>query len=297
VSPAALLKVSSVPALRKQVAVWRSRKQEIVFVPTMGALHRGHRSLIERAGGTGRRVVVSIFVNPTQFGPGEDFSAYPRNLRADLDLCREAGAHLVFVPRVETLYPAGFATNIHVAGLDTTLCAPHRPGHFDGVCTIVLKLLNIVAPDRLILGKKDAQQAVGIGRRIRDLDVPVQLDVAPTVRERDGLALSSRNQYLSPEERNAAPKLYAALDAARRRIRSGERDAGKLIAAIEAHLDGEPLFRRQYVEIVDAANLERVAGILGRVLVAAAVHVGRARLIDNVVVSVPVGRSAGVVRK
>lgn len=280
-------RVSTIAAVRRQVAAWRAKRQTIVFVPTMGALHEGHRRLIERAGGRGRRVVVSIFVNPTQFGPGEDYSRYPRPLAHDMAVCREAGAHLVFTPAVDTLYPDGFATTVHVAKLDQTLCAPHRPGHFDGVATVVLKLLNIVAPDRLVLGAKDAQQAVVVRRLIEDLDLPVRLDVAPTVREKDGLALSSRNQYLSTGERAAAPRLYAALDAARKRIRAGETDASRIIAGIEAALAAEPLFRPQYVEIVAADTLAPVERIAGPVIVALAVHLGSARLIDNIVIKAP----------
>lgn len=280
-------RVSTVTALRRRVAGWRARRLEVVLVPTMGALHEGHRRLIERGGGRNRRVVVSIFVNPAQFGPGEDFAAYPRPLAADIGVCRAAGAHLVFTPRVEEVYPEGFATTVRVAGLDRTLCGPHRPGHFDGVTTVVLKLLNMVGPDRLILGRKDAQQAVIVGRMIRDLDLPVRLEVAPTVRERDGLAMSSRNRYLSPEERRAAPALFAALREAQARIRAGEREAAAVIAAAGAVLAGQPLVRAQYLEIVDAVSLERVERLTGRVIVAVAAHVGRARLIDNVVVTVP----------
>jgi pantoate--beta-alanine ligase len=288
VSPAAPVKVSTVPALRRQVQSWRSKRNEIVFVPTMGALHAGHESLIRRATGKGRRAIVSIFVNPTQFGPGEDYAAYPRTLAQDLELAAGAGADLVFTPTAKTVYPEGFATTVHVSGLDRTLCAPHRPGHFDGVTTVVLKLLNMVQPDRLILGQKDAQQAAIVGRMIADLDLPVRLDVAPTVRERDGLALSSRNKYLSPEERGAAPKIYQALRLAAGRIRAGERDAAKLVEAMRESLVSEPLFRPQYVEIVDVVSLMPVDRIEKRVLVAMAVHVGRARLIDNVVAAPPV---------
>jgi pantoate--beta-alanine ligase len=276
--------VSRVTSLRRRVDGWKRRGQSIAFVPTMGALHDGHRRLIERAAGKGRRVVVSIFVNPTQFGPGEDYAAYPRARRADLKLCREAGADLVFAPGVREVYPAGFATTVHVEGLDRTLCAPHRPGHFDGVTTVVLKLLEMVRPDRLLLGRKDAQQAVICGRMIRDLNLPVVLQVIPTVREPDGLAISSRNRYLTQEERAAAPALYQALDAGRRAIAEGERSAKGVIDLVRRRLDVAGLFRVQYIELVDPRTLEPVEPKPGEQLLAAAAFLGRARLIDNIVV-------------
>ncbi len=277
--------VRRVPELRSRIAEWRRRKTPIFFVPTMGALHDGHRRLVERAAGSGGKVVVSIFVNPTQFGPGEDFDAYPRTLPGDRVLCGEAGADLIHVPRTEDMYPEGFATTVHVGGLGDTLCGPFRPGHFDGVATVVLKLLNRVTPDVLILGQKDAQQAAIVRRMIRDLDLPVRLDIAPTVRERDGLAMSSRNRYLSAEERKAAPVLYRALRAARAGVRSGERSAARILGGIRAELKTEPLVRPQYVEVVDFETLQPVARIQGRILIALAAHLGRARLIDNVVVT------------
>jgi pantoate--beta-alanine ligase len=247
--------------------------------------------LIRKAGGTGRRVIVSIFVNPTQFGPGEDFQAYPRRLRADLRLCRAAGAHLVFTPSVRAVYAPGFSTRVHVGGLDRTLCGPHRPGHFDGVATVVLKLLHMVQPDRLILGQKDAQQAVIVGRMIRDLDIQVRLQVVPTVRERDGLAFSSRNQYLDPDERRAAPVLHQALRQGAGLIRRGERRGPAVISAMKRRLAREPRVRPQYVEIVDASSLRPVPELSGRVLLAVAAFVGRARLIDNLVVHIPKSRA------
>lgn len=273
--------------LRRGVDAFRKAGAEVVFVPTMGALHRGHRALIERARGAGRRVVVSIFVNPLQFGPKEDFGAYPRPRAADLELCRAAGADLVFLPPPATIYPDGFRTTVRVDLGTGVLCAPHRPGHFEGVTTVVLKLLNLVRPDRLLLGQKDAQQAVLVGRMIRDLDLPVRLDVVPTIREVDGLALSSRNRYLTAEERAAAPALYAALVEARRRILAGERGAARLVGDLRRRVAREPLFRLQYAEVVDAQTLEPTPRLSGRVLVALAAFLGRARLIDNVVVNVP----------
>jgi pantoate--beta-alanine ligase len=257
----------------------------VTFVPTMGALHDGHRRLIERAVRGGDRVIVSIFVNPRQFGPGEDYEAYPRVLRLDRALCGEAGAHLLYVPRPEGMYPEGFATTVQVGGLGDTLCGPFRPGHFEGVTTVVLKLLNRVAPDRMILGQKDAQQAAILRRMIADLDLPVRLDVAPTIRDRVGLAMSSRTRYLSEAERRAAPALHRALAAARRAVAQGEGRTARIIDGIRADLDREPLIRPQYIEVVDYHSLKPAKRIEGKTLIALAAHLGRARLIDNVVVT------------
>lgn len=286
-TPPVPARTSRPPDLRRRIAAWRRQGRVIAFVPTMGALHEGHRRLIEAAGRSGRRVVVSIFVNPLQFGPREDFSAYPRPLKADLDLCRAAGAHLVFTPAPRRIYPDGFRTTVHVAGLDGVLCGPHRPGHFDGVTTVVLKLLNLVQPDVLLLGQKDAQQAVIVRRMMADLDLPVRLEIFPTVREEDGLACSSRNRYLSPDERRSAPRLYQALRDARDRIRAGEQSAEVIRRALEGWIGSEPAFRLQYAEVVDAATLTPLEEIAGRVLLAVAAQLGRARLIDNVVVTAP----------
>lgn len=286
-TPSSPARTSRQAEVRRRVAGWRRQGRMIAFVPTMGALHEGHRRLIEAAGRGGRRVVVSIFVNPMQFGPREDFSAYPRPLKADLDLCRAAGAHLVFTPSPRQIYPDGFRTTVHVAGLDGTLCGPHRPGHFDGVTTVVLKLLNLVQPDILLLGQKDAQQAAIVRRMLVDLDLPVRLEVFPTVREPDGLACSSRNRYLSPDERRVAPRLYQALRDARDRIRTGERNAGVIRRALEAWICSEPALRLQYAEVVDPATLAPLDEIAGRALVAVAAHLGRARLIDNMMVTSP----------
>ena len=282
-----MIRTSRLADLRRRVAAWRKAGQEVAFVPTMGALHVGHRRLIEAAGGPGRRVVVSLFVNPIQFGPKEDFAAYPRPMAADLALCREAGAHLVFAPPTRAVFPEGFRTRVHVADLDRVLCGPHRPGHFDGVTTIVLKLLNMVQPDRLLLGQKDAQQAVIVGSMIRDLDLPVRLQILPTVREPDGLACSSRNRYLTPAERRVAPLLYVALRDARDRIRGGERSGAVIRAAVSARIGAEPAFRLQYADVVDAGTLDPLETLSGRVLVAVAAFLGKARLIDNIVANAP----------
>lgn len=281
-----LLPVRTIAALRRRTAAWRAEGESIVFVPTMGALHAGHRRLIERAVATRGRVVVSIFVNPLQFGPGEDYDRYPRALVADLEICRDAGADLVFNPSIQDLYPEGYATQVHVAGLDASLCGPFRPGHFDGVATIVLKLLNVVRPDRLFLGQKDAQQAVIVGRMMEDLNLPVRLTVIPTVRERDGLAMSSRNRYLTPEERLCAPVLYEALRAAAESLRSGDHRPRAALSAFRRRLATAPLFRLQYAEVLDANRLIPMRRIEGRILIAAAAFLGRTRLIDNILLNV-----------
>ncbi len=284
-----MITTSRAAAVRRQVAAWRRRGRAIVFVPTMGALHDGHRRLIEAAGGAGRQVVVSLFVNPRQFGPNEDYGAYPRALAADKRICREAGAALVWTPTVGDMYPDGYATTVHVDGLDRHLCGAFRPGHFDGVTTVVLKLLNVVQPDRLLLGQKDAQQAAIVARMIADLELPVRLTVVPTVRERDGLAMSSRNRYLTPEERRAAPALRAALLAGAALIRSGERRSARVLDAVRRRLAEEPLFSPQYIELVDAAALAPIEALSGRVLLAAAAFLGKARLIDNIPLTVARG--------
>ena len=272
--------------MRRRTRAWRARGESIGFVPTMGALHEGHRKLIEKGVSPGCRMVVSIFVNPMQFGPGEDYAAYPRALAADLELCQEAGADLVFAPSVEELYPYGYASRVHVAGLDAHLCGPFRPGHFDGVATIVLKLLHIVGPDRLLLGQKDAQQGVIVGRMIRDLDLPVRLTLVPTVRERDGLAMSSRNRYLTADERSAAPALYQALRAAADSIKAGEHRPAVALSILKRRLAAAQLLRLQYAEILDAERLVPMRRLEGRILIAAAAFLGRARLIDNILLNV-----------
>lgn len=279
--------VRRVSPLRRLTAAWRRAGETIAFVPTMGALHEGHRRLIERATAPGRRVVVSIFVNPLQFGPREDFGAYPRTLAMDRRLCAEAGADLVFVPDASVLYPTGFATRVQVTGLDRHLCGPFRPGHFEGVTTVVLKLLMLVGPDVLFLGQKDAQQAAIVGRMIRDLDLPVRLRVVPTVRERDGLALSSRNRYLTPEERAVAPVLYRALRAVRDAVRAGGGSPDAALAAGRRLLAETPALSLEYLELVDAATLAPVSRLEGDLIIAVAARLGRARLIDNIPVRAP----------
>src|SRR5579872_3480696 len=234
--------------MRAQVLEWAG--DSIGLVPTMGALHAGHLSLIDRARADNTRVVVSIFVNPIQFGPGEDLARYPRPLQADLELLRSAGVDAVYMPRVEDMYPQGSTTRVRVGDVAEPLEGAARPGHFEGVATVVTKLFAAVGPDRAYFGQKDAQQVAVIKRLAADLDLGVEIRVGRTVREPDGLALSSRNAYLSPEERNAAVALSSALREAREMWSSGERDASRLKAAMAARLKAEPLVRLDYAELV-----------------------------------------------
>lgn len=257
------------------------------LVPTMGALHEGHLSLIRAARADNDVVAVSIFVNPTQFGPREDLDRYPRDLEGDSVLCADAGADLIFCPSAEEMYPEPYSTWVEVEGLTDGLCGRSRPGHFRGVCTVVSKLLNICGPDRAYFGEKDVQQLAVVTRMVRNLDFPVEIVPCPTVRESDGLAMSSRNARLSPEERAQAPVLYRALRAACDRVRAGERDAAALERLIRSILAEAPLGEVDYVEIVDAGDLRPVTTLSGQTVMALAVRFGDTRLIDNVKVDVP----------
>ncbi|WP_288582460.1 pantoate--beta-alanine ligase [uncultured Methylobacterium sp.] len=282
-SPSAVLRLGDVAALRAQVRAWRNAGETVALVPTMGALHEGHLALVRHAQARCRRVVVSIFVNPTQFGPNEDFSRYPRVLEDDIALLAETGADAAYLPDVATMYPPGFATTVTVEGLTDVLCGPVRPGHFAGVATVVTKLLLQALPDVALFGEKDFQQLQVIRRAARDLDVPVAIEGVPTVRETDGLALSSRNRYLSDEERRAAPTIHAVLQRVAEAVRGGAATAPAL-AEGRAALEAAGFGPVQYLSVNDAeslAPLERVAGP-ARVLVAA--YLGRTRLIDNVAV-------------
>lgn len=278
--------VRTVAALRTVLAPARRRGRSIGFVPTMGALHAGHASLVRRSAASCDVTVVSIFVNPAQFGPKEDFSRYPRTFVADLALCRKAGADVVFVPSVREVYRPGAQTSVDQSGLTRHLCGPFRPGHFRGVLTVVAKLLNMVRPDHAFFGLKDYQQAAAIDRMVRDLDFPVRIVKCPTVREPDGLALSSRNRYLSPGERRQALGLVAALREGRRLLRNGERRAEKISAAMRrVILTGAPTARIDYAAVCDPGTLEPVRKVRGKTLLALAVRIGKTRLIDNAVVS------------
>lgn len=269
-----------------QMRAWSRRERaagrSIGFVPTMGALHRGHLSLVQRARRENDRVVASIFVNPIQFAPGEDYETYPRDLAADRALLRASRCDVAFVPSRASLFPAGFQTVLAVPQLSAPLCGRFRPGHFEGVATIVAKLLHVAEPDRLYLGQKDYQQSLVIRRLIADLDMPVRVVTAPTVREEDGLAMSSRNRYLSPEDRRRAAGIQRALQAGARAVRRGLTSPARVRALVRSELKG--IGRIQYVEVLDAGNLSAPRRLHGPTLLAAAVYVGRARLIDNVVV-------------
>ena len=271
----------SLDSLRRALASLRARGERVAFVPTMGALHEGHLSLVRLARRSAPRVVVTIFVNPLQFAPGEDFRRYPRPLARDRALLAAEGVDLIWEPRVEDVYPKGDRTRVYVEGLSDVLEGSSRPGHYTGVCTVVARLLNAVQPDLLWLGQKDAQQALILERMCADLLLPVEVRRGPTLREEDGLAMSSRNSYLSHAERQQAVALSQGLAAAWILLREGERSAQRLAAAIRREWDGYPLVREDYIAIVDPASLEPLQRVRGHALVAVAAHVGPARLIDN----------------
>jgi pantoate--beta-alanine ligase len=273
--------VKSVAGMKALARQWRKEGKRIGFVPTMGYLHEGHLSLVRESKKRADVTVVSIFVNPTQFGPNEDFKKYPRDLAKDSVYLKKGGVDCLFYPDATEIYPPGYRTFIEVHGLQDRLCGNSRPGHFRGVATVVIKLFNIVGPDLAFFGAKDAQQVLIIQRMAADLNLDVEIVTCPLVREADRLALSSRNAYLSPEERKAALVLSTSLRGAERAIAAGERDAAKVIAGIRSMIGAEPLARIDYVEAVDPLNLEPVAEIRGDVLVALAVYFGTTRLIDN----------------
>jgi pantoate--beta-alanine ligase len=274
--------IREVRAMRAAVSRWSAGRQSVALVPTMGNLHRGHLALVARARREARRVVVSIFVNPTQFGPHEDFAAYPRTLAADSRALAESGADAIFVPSVRTMYPAGAAvsTRVTVPGLSTELCGAFRPGHFDGVCSVVLRLFTIVAPAVAVFGEKDYQQLTILRRMASELHLPLRLVGVPTVREADGLALSSRNQYLTAGEREQAPQLQAILRRIAAEIRGGRSDFGLLERTAMRQLAAAG-FRPDYVALRSAATLGPPADADRRLRVLAAAWLGRARLIDN----------------
>jgi pantoate--beta-alanine ligase len=268
-----------------EVRAWREAAAAPVgLVPTMGYLHAGHVSLVERARRECASVAATIFVNPTQFGPKEDLAAYPRDLDRDVGLLERAGCDMLFTPEAAEIYPPGHGTLVDPGPVSGPLEGERRPGHFRGVATVVLKLFNVVQPTRAYFGQKDAQQLGVIRRVVRDLDVPVEVVGCPTVRESDGLAMSSRNSYLDPAQRKAAPVLHRALQAATGAWAAGERDAEALRNAMRAVLDAEPLARTDYVSVADPLSFAELSRVDGAALFSMAVFVGRARLIDNVVV-------------
>ncbi len=275
---------TTIAQIRSCVAEARAAGKVVGFVPTMGALHAGHAALIEAAAGRCGYVVVSIFVNPTQFGPGEDFEKYPRPFEKDIQTCAKYGAHAIFAPSRTEMYPRENLTWVTVEKLTEPLCGRSRPGHFRGVTTVCTKLFNIVGADLAFFGQKDAQQATVIRRMVADLNVPLEIVVCPTVREPDGLAMSSRNQYLRPQERGQAPVIHRALQRCAELIGAGERNAARIVEEMHKVLRQAPALQVEYVSIVDAESLEQVDRVRGRVLAAVAGRLGTTRLIDNIVV-------------
>ena len=275
--------VSTVEEVRKQIKEWKMQGQSIGFVPTMGYLHEGHKSLMDCARKENDRVVVSIFVNPMQFGPAEDLADYPRDLEHDTKICESAGTDLIFHPEPEEMYDGDFCSFVDMSVLTEGLCGKTRPVHFRGVCTVVTKLFNIVTPDRAYFGQKDGQQLAVIRRMVRDLNMDICIVGGPIVREEDGLAKSSRNTYLSPEERKAALVLSQAVRLGAELAKT-EKDAKKVVLAMKDKIQTEPLARIDYVEAVDALSMQPVKTLEGGCMLAMAVYIGKTRLIDNVLV-------------
>ncbi len=277
--------VHTIKETRDAVNAWRKEGLTVGLVPTMGFLHEGHQSLIKRAVAECDRVVVSDFVNPMQFGPTEDLESYPRDLQADTKLCDETGAHLIFNPEPEEMYDKGFCSFVDMTGPTAELCGKSRPIHFRGVCTVVCKLFNIVGPDRAYFGQKDAQQLAVIKRMVKDLNMPIEIVGCPIIRESDGLAKSSRNTYLSPEERKAALILSKTVFMGEKLVREGLTDAKKLVELMKKNIETEPLARIDYVEVVDMDDISIKDTVTGDTLIAMAVYIGKTRLIDNFIVS------------
>lgn len=273
--------ISSIKEIRQIISEWKSQGISIGLVPTMGYLHDGHKSLIEQARRENDKVVVSIFVNPMQFGPNEDFEKYPRNLEYDFQMCSQAGADIVFTPSVTEMYASKNLVYIDVDELGDCLCGAARLGHFRGVCTVVAKLFNIVMPDRAYFGEKDAQQLAIIKRMVQDLNFDIEIVPCPIIRESDGLAISSRNSYLSAQERQAAVIISKSLKLAKQMLCQGQRNAEIIKQLIIDKISSEPLAHINYVDIVDAVTLKPMSNITTPILVAVAVYIGETRLIDN----------------
>lgn len=279
----------TIAAFRLYLDQQRANGKQIGFVATMGYLHDGHLSLVHAARQTCDIVTMSIFVNPRQFGPQEDLDAYPRDLERDMQLAREAGVDAVFMPTVEEMYPTAFNTEVIVHDLTDTLCGASRPGHFKGVTTVVAKLFNIVGPANAYFGQKDYQQAAVIRKMVTDLQVPIHVITCPIVREQDGLAMSSRNAYLGPSERQAAVILWHALQLAQKQIAQGERQAARLLRTLRDFINAEPHATIDYVAITDPCTLQKIDALTGPALIALAVYIGNIRLIDNILLTVPPG--------
>ena len=273
--------VKTIDEIRSMVKAWRKEGLSVGLVPTMGFLHEGHQSLILRAVAENDRVVVSDFVNPTQFAPGEDLESYPRDIQRDARLCEEAGAAVIFYPEPEEMYAKDVSTYVNMERLSEALCGKTRPTHFRGVCTVVSKLFNIVMPDRAYFGQKDAQQLAIIRRMVRDLNFDIEIVGCPIIREEDGLAKSSRNTYLNQEERKAALCLSRAVFLGQEMVEKGETDTEKIVGKMVELIQAEPMARIDYVQAVDAVSMEPVEKVEAQVLVAMAVYIGKTRLIDN----------------
>ncbi|MBR6223239.1 MAG: pantoate--beta-alanine ligase [Lachnospiraceae bacterium] len=273
--------VHTIKEVRETVKEWRKEGLSVALVPTMGYLHEGHLSLMKAAKAGNDKVVVSVFVNPTQFGPNEDFESYPRDLDRDASLCENVGVDLVFNPEPSEMYHDDFSSFVDMNTLTGNLCGKTRPIHFRGVCTVVSKLFHIVKPDRAYFGQKDAQQLLVIKHMVEDLNEDIEIVGCPIVREEDGLAKSSRNTYLSPEERQAALVLSKAVFAGEKLVKEGEKDANKVLSEMRAIIESEPLAKIDYVQMVSQKNIEDVEVIDGPVLCAMAVYIGKTRLIDN----------------
>lgn len=275
--------IDNIQKMSMLVRIWKKESKTIGFVPTMGALHNGHLSLVKAAKQHTDVVVVSIFVNPKQFVVGEDFDRYPRDLKRDEELARGSGTEILFCPSIEDMYPKGYATYVDVERLGQALCGSSRPGHFKGVATVVAKLFGIVKPDIAYFGQKDAQQAIIIRKMVEDLNMGVDVKVLPTVREKDGLAMSSRNTYLSENERKEAIVLYDSLRKADSMIDQGERSAKKILKAMEETMREKPGVKVDYISIIDTRELKPVDTISAETLIAVAAYVGKTRLIDNII--------------
>lgn len=276
--------IQTIKQIRDQVKDWKKSGLSVGFVPTMGFLHEGHESLIKAAARDNDRVVVSIFVNPTQFGPNEDLTAYPRDIDSDMILCEKAGADIIFNPEVSEMYSSKSSTTVNVDGLTKGLCGKSRPTHFGGVCTVVLKLFNIIPASKAYFGEKDAQQLAVIKRMVKDLDIDIEIIGCPIIRESDGLAKSSRNTYLNKEERSSALILSKSLNSAKKLIESGERDVKIILNSITDTLNSEPLAKIDYVELVSLETFFSFDTLIEKgtpILIAIAVFVGKTRLIDN----------------
>lgn len=279
-----MFETHTIVELRKKLGAARAENKRVGFVPTMGYLHEGHLALMREAKKRADVVVVSIFVNPTQFGPNEDLEKYPANLERDRAMAESVGVDLLFMPSAGEIYPEGYATSVNVAGITEVLCGRSRPGHFSGVATVVAKLLNIVEPDIAVFGEKDWQQLAVVRRMVADLNIDSEILGVPTVREADGLAMSSRNTYLSPEERKAALVLAKALKIAQEMVDNKVRASAEIEQAMRAEIETESLVELEYLELCDPRSLTEVARIEGDTLIAIAAKVGKTRLIDNTVV-------------